>query len=173
MIGDPDAPSGSKKAQLFEKGVSLYGTASLPRTLIQIVYSAIYPYLLIHVSPGQLMSISFGLFGAVLFVSSGTHISKIGQLVVVLMGLPIAAHFTLPVGLTVENSDSSNRGRYLGALNCFAVIPQLIDTGYVVSLNVFICQTASKFECGQAITTQGFFLYLYSDFISDEVTLGL
>lgn len=136
--GDPDAASGSKKAQLYEKGVSLYGTASLPRTLIQIVYSAIYPYLLYHISPGQLMSISFGIFGIVLFVFSSTNVPQIGQLVVVLMALPIAAHFTLPVGLTVENSASSNRGRYLGALNCFAVIPQLIDTGYVASYFFFL-----------------------------------
>ena len=113
---------------LYERGVSIYGEASLPRTLIQIIYSAIYPYLLKHISPGQLMGFSFGLFGLLLLTFSGTDVQRIGQAVVVFMALPIAAHFTLPVGLTVENSEASNRGRYLGALNCFAVVPQLIDT---------------------------------------------
>lgn len=135
-LGDPDAPAGTPAAALYEKGVSVYGSASLPRTIIQILYSAIYPYLLYYISPAQLMAVSFGIFGSLLLAFSGTHVQQFAQIVVVSMALPIAAHFTLPVGLTVENSDASNRGRFLGALNCFAVVPQLIDTAYVF---IFIC----------------------------------
>lgn len=74
------------------------------------------------------MGASFGFFGILLMTLAGTSEKSLGEVVVVLMALPIAAHFTLPVGLTVENSNPYNRGRYLGALNCFAVIPQIIDT---------------------------------------------
>lgn len=134
--GDPNAPSGSQKAKRYEFGVTLYGHASIVRSLIQIAYSAIYPCFLNYVSPAQLMSASFGIFGILLMVFSNTHVQLFGQIVVISMALPIAAHFTLPVGLTVENSEPHNRGRYLGALNCFAVQAQLIDTTYVLH---FIC----------------------------------
>lgn len=128
---------------MYERGVSVYGEASLPRTAIQIVYSAVYPYLLYYITPAQLMGASFTIFGAILVTFSGTHAEGLGKLVVISMGLPIAAHFTLPVGLTVENSDLGNRGRYLGALNCFAVVPQLIDTAYVF---MFLCFLISENE---------------------------
>lgn len=67
---------------------------------------------------------------------SNTHVELFAQIVVMAMALPISAHFTLPVGLTVENSEPSNRGRYLGALNCFAVQAQLIDTACVVHISL-------------------------------------
>lgn len=130
--GNPDAKPGSKKSKLYEQGVTLYGQASLIRSLIQIVYSAIYPWLLKFITPAQLMGTSFASFGIVLLILGNTNVPAVGQLLVMAMALPIAAHFTLPVGLTVQHSEVSNRGRFLGALNCFAVIPQLIDTGYVV-----------------------------------------
>lgn len=128
VTGNPYAKPNSPKARLYEDGVGLYGKASLVRSLIQIVYSAVYPWLLNVVSPAQLMSLSFGVFGVLLMIFANTNARNIGQIVVYSMALPIGAHFTLPVGLTVENSDMSNRGRFLGALNCFAVVPQLIDT---------------------------------------------
>lgn len=126
--GDPNAPPGSPKAKKFEMGVNLYGRASIVRSLIQISYSAIYPWLLNFITPAQLMSTSFGIFGILLMLFSNTNDERLGRIVVMAMALPIGAHFTLPVGLTVEHSEPSNRGRYLGALNCFAVQAQLIDT---------------------------------------------
>lgn len=129
--GDPDAPAGSPKQKLYGHGVTVYGKASMFRSAIQIIYSAVYPYLLYVISPGQLMCASFGVFGVLLMIAANTTSVRLAQSVVVSMALPIAAHFTLPVGLTVQNSDVSNRGRFLGALNCFAVMPQLIDTAYV------------------------------------------
>eukprot|EP00177_Eucheuma_denticulatum_P005947 GFKZ01010844.1.p1 GENE.GFKZ01010844.1~~GFKZ01010844.1.p1 ORF type:complete len:298 (-),score=23.19 GFKZ01010844.1:1374-2267(-) len=128
--GDPSAEDGSKGAMAYEQGVNVYGRAGLVRATAQIVYSAVYPWMLKLLTPGQLMAASFGIFGVVVLIFAGTKSLWVAELVVVLMALPMAAHFTVPVGMTVENSGTSNRGRYLGALNCFAVIPQLIDTLY-------------------------------------------
>lgn len=128
--GDPSAPPKSAKARLYEEGVTLYGRASLVRSIIQIVYSAVYPYILYVLTPAQLMSVSFATFSIVMLMFANTHTRLLGQIVIFSMALPIGAHFTLPVGLTVEHSEVSNRGKYLGALNCFAVVPQLIDTAY-------------------------------------------
>lgn len=128
--GDPDAAQGSGAAKAYEKGVNIYGRAGLVRALIQLLFSAIYPWLLKCLTVGQLMGSSFGLYGVLLLIFAGTEKVITAQILVIAMGLPTAAEFTLPVGVTVENSDASNRGRYLGALNCFAVIPQLIDTMY-------------------------------------------
>lgn len=106
----------------------MYGQAGLVRALVQIVYSAVYPWMLTCMTAGQLMGTSFGIFAILTLIFANTHSETAAKALVVAMALPMAAHFTLPVGLTVHNSDLSNRGRYLGALNCFAVIPQLIDT---------------------------------------------
>lgn len=128
LSGNPQAAKGSKAAQLYEKGVNLYGKAGLVRACLQIVFCAVYPWMLKCITAGQLMGLSFGSFAVLMLIFANTHSETWAQILVVAFALPMAAHFTLPVGLTVHNSDASNRGRYLGALNCFAVIPQLIDT---------------------------------------------
>lgn len=112
----------------YERGVKITGQAGQWRALTQVIFSAVYPLLLNYISPGNLMGIAFGVFGLLLAVGSGTNSVLFAQIIVTVFGLPMSAHFTVPTGLTVEYSDASNRGGYLGALNCFAVIPQLIDT---------------------------------------------
>lgn len=127
--GRADAPSDSKEARLYEKGVNLYGEAGIIRGIAQILFSAFYPKVLeLGVSPGQLMCLSFISFACVTIIFANTHNSLIAQLAVILFSLPNACLMTVPVGLTAKMSNESNRGRYLGALNIFAVIPQLIDT---------------------------------------------
>ncbi|KAI0558248.1 MFS/sugar transport protein [Gracilaria domingensis] len=126
--GDPNAPEGSDSEAVYERGVNIYGKASLIRALVQILFSAVYPFLLRFVSAGKLMGLCFGVYGILLAIFNGTKSLLIGQFMVIMLAFPEAAHFTLPTGLTVEYSDDTNRGKYLGALNCFAVIPQLIDT---------------------------------------------
>ncbi|PXF42952.1 Sucrose transport protein SUC2 [Gracilariopsis chorda] len=128
--GNPKAKKGSAAEATYEKGVKIYGKASLLRALVQIAFAAVYPFLLRFISPGKLMGVCFGTFGIFLAILSSTKSMEYGELIIVLLGFPGAAHFTLPTGLTVEYSDETNRGRHLGALNCFAVVPQLIDTTY-------------------------------------------
>lgn len=78
-----------------------------------------------------MLASTFVLFSAFTMVAAGTHSALLAQVCVVLFALPQATLLTLPVGITVAKSDESSRGRFLGALNVFAVIPQLIDTMYV------------------------------------------
>lgn len=87
-----------------------------------------YIWLLCFITPAQLMSASFGIFGILLVLFSNTHDERFGRIVLMLMALQIGAHCTLPVGLTVEHSKPSNHGHDLGALNCFSLRLQLIDT---------------------------------------------
>lgn len=75
-----------------------------------------------------MLAVSFAVFSTFLLIFANTHTAWIAQLVVVLFGLPQATLLTLPVGLAVALSDETNRGFYLGVLNLFAVVPQLIDT---------------------------------------------
>lgn len=127
--GRADAPQDSKEALLYEKGVNLYGQAGIIRGIVQILFSAFYPkFLQLGASPGQLMCLGFIFFALVTMIFADTHNALIAQLSVILYSLPNACLLTLPIGLTVSMSDESNRGRYLGALNVFAVVPQLIDT---------------------------------------------
>lgn len=127
--GSPDAPGDSELAKKYEGGVRIYGRASLARAMIQIVFSGAYPWLLKTIfTEGQLLALCFGIFGVLVAIFSGTNSTPVGFAIIVVLALPMASLFTIPAGITLQNSDKSNTGRYLGALNCFAVIPQLIDT---------------------------------------------
>lgn len=140
--GDADAAKGSHKAALYEKGVNLYGQAGLVRAVLQILFSAIYPTLLdCGLQPGKLLSVAFAVFSVAVFIFANTNVPAIAEFVVIMMAFPSAGLFSIPVGMTVELSDESNRGRYLGALNCFAVIPQLIDTAYVTRFYFYVLST--------------------------------
>lgn len=112
-----------------------------------------YPLLLKVATPGQLLGLCFSAFGVVVLMFSRTHIIWIAQLTVAMMAFPMASLFTLPAGLTVQLSDGSNLGRNLGALNCFAVIPQLIDTVYVRQSK--FCEQRNC--CRHSLTDESFF----------------
>lgn len=129
--GSPNAAAGTKSALLYEKGVNLYGRAGLIRGPVQILFSAFYPTLLSRgVTPGALMGTSFFIYSLYLIFFSTTHTPWIAIVGIILWALPQATLLSVPMGMTVALSDEGNRGRYLGALNIFAVIPQLIDTVY-------------------------------------------
>lgn len=128
-IGDPNAPTNSHDALLFEEGVNLYGRAGIVRGIVQILFSAIYPKLLqCGIPPGHLFAYCFSAFSIVILIYARTNSALLAQIGVILYALPLAAILTLPIGLTMALSDETNRGRHLGALNVFAVVPQLIDT---------------------------------------------
>lgn len=130
--GDPKAQEGSEGAMLYEKGVSLYGQAGLYRGVVQIIFSGLYPTMLAcGLSPGILMGLSFLVYAIYLFLFSQTHSPLIAQIAIIMWALPQASLLSVPMGMTVALADNFNRGKYLGALNIFAVIPQLIDTTYV------------------------------------------
>lgn len=115
---------------MFEKGINLYGRAGVLRSVVQIFCCAIYPKLLdLGASPKQLISGCFICFSSLILIYANTRNAFMAQLAVVLYALPNSSLLTIPIGLTVALSDDSNRGRHLGALNVFAVVPQLIDTG--------------------------------------------
>lgn len=132
MGGDSDAPEGSAKALLFDKGVGLYGKAGLLRGVIQIAFSATYPRILktFGGSVGGLLSLSFFCAGIVILTFAGTTSIAFGVLVVAFLAIAMAAVFTLPVAMVVQRASDDKRGVYLGALNIFAVIPQMMDTSY-------------------------------------------
>lgn len=144
---------GSAEAALYEKGVNLYGKAGLVRGVLQIIFSALYPKLLDSgLQPGRVLAVAFALFSAILLAFANTNTPRIAEFVIIIMAFPAASLFSMPVGMTVELSDETNRGRYLGALNCFAVIPQLIDTTYVCVIS-FLSSTAIfiLLTCGSSI----------------------
>lgn len=109
----------------------MFGKAGLIGGFFQLIIAGLYPAILrCGIRPGHVLGAGFAVCSTCIFLLSHTTVPRLGQLVVVMIGLPSALLYTIPVGLTVSKSDESNRGRYLGALNCFAVIPQLIDTSY-------------------------------------------
>lgn len=105
------ATKGTEKALAYESGVSTYGRAGVLRAILQLIFSAAYPTLLKYTTAGQLLGAAFGGFGVLLIFLSSTGSKLMGELVVAAMAIPMASLFTLPVAITVENSDTANRGR--------------------------------------------------------------
>lgn len=111
--GDPSAPSGSKGNLLYEEGVSAVGTAGIVRASLSIVIAGIYPFLLRYMNAGSILGVCHAAYGVLLLVLSGTRSKLMGEIAVAANSFPMTTLITIPVALTVERSDASNRGRYV------------------------------------------------------------
>eukprot|EP00171_Calliarthron_tuberculosum_P004194 IDg4194t1 len=106
------------------------GKAGVYRAAISVVVAATYPFFLERMSAPYLLSLVFGVYGAIMLIFANTHSLRSGQFTVAAYSVPMTILLTIPMALTVKKSSRTNRGKNLGTLNIFAVVPQLIDTAY-------------------------------------------
>ena len=130
LRGVPDAPLGTPDRSRYELGVRAVGKAGAMRAGISILVAAAYPTLLKLLGAPLLLAFAFAGYGVLVFFVSGTHNLGWGQAMVAFYSIPMTVLFLVPMAITVKKSSKVNRGKHLGALNIFAVIPQLIDTAY-------------------------------------------
>lgn len=130
LQGDPSATLGSAARARYEQGIQAVGRAGVVRAGSAIIWAAAYPRLLDLMGAPALLAFAFGVYGIVALALAGTHSLFWGQLMVAAYSLPMTILFTVPMAITVKKSSRMNRGKHLGALNIFAVVPQLIDTTY-------------------------------------------
>ncbi len=130
LRGDPSAQPGTPARSRYELGVRAVGKAGAIRAGISILVAAAYPKLLKALGAPALLATAFAGYGVFVMFIAGTHNLGWGQAMVAFYSVPMTVLFTVPMALTVKKSTKVNRGKHLGALNIFAVIPQLIDTGY-------------------------------------------
>lgn len=105
MRGSSTAPVGSAKAILYQKGITLFGVASIIKALVSLAFSAIYPWLLgLGGRKGEALMFStpFIVFGIALAVVARTHSAIIAGAVVVMAGIPFVATQTIPIAIVVQ-----------------------------------------------------------------------
>lgn len=129
--GDAHAPPDSPSLLKYERGVNLYGLASVLRTLFQIVIGGVYPYLIkLGFKPSHQVGIAY-LISSILFAFfARTNNPILAQIAVVFMALPMGFTFATTNAVPVTRSSDADRGINLGAVNCFAVFAQIADTMY-------------------------------------------
>lgn len=106
------------------------GDAGVVRAFVSVIIAALYPIFLRLMGASKLLFLSFATYGIIVLKLAGTHNLFWGQFTVAAYSIPMIILMSLPMAITVKKSSRTNRGKHLGALNTFAVIPQLIDTTY-------------------------------------------
>jgi len=147
--GDPSAPPKSKLAMRYEQGVALYSVANAVKSLVGLVFSLLYPTILRKIGVRKLFVATYGLLTTILLLGGffGAGNVPLAFAIIVLTAIPSAVIHIVPAAIIVERYPYS-RGSFLGILNLFNVIPQLIDTAYTGRL-------ASRFGEGFVIGLGG------------------
>lgn len=83
-------------------------------------------------TPGQVIGFTCALCSILVAIFGQTSNEYIAIILVVVVALPRVAQNAIPAGCILKQSDDSNRGQLVGALNLFAYFSQLIDTMYVL-----------------------------------------
>jgi solute carrier family 45 protein 1/2/4 len=147
--GDPDAPPNSETRHRFEKGVQWASFGLSINAAICSIYSLVLPSLTRLVGT-RAIYFSSQLMFSILLVSSIWIKTKIGAVVMIaLLGIPWAVVMVIPFTLVALCVDESQSGLYMGVLNIFVVIPQiLVSIGIGAILKIFGGNLAAALTTG-------------------------
>jgi len=124
--GDPDSPQGSESLELFKEGVRFGSLGLTLFAAVTTVCSVILPFATRFFG----IRIVFFFCELVLAVMLALPLwvsSKAGALIVIGgCGIPWTAVMVLPFTLVALSVDEAESGMYMGVLNIFVVIPQIV-----------------------------------------------
>jgi len=147
--GDPDAPAGSKEKENFDAGVRWGSLGLCLESVVTMAVSLIVP-LAVRVF-GVKVVYSFGqaLFAVCLFAPLWIK-SKIGSLLIIAaLGIPWSIVMILPFTLVALSVKENESGTYMGVLNIFVVLPQIVvSLGVGELLRLFHGRLAIAFAAG-------------------------
>lgn len=143
--GDPSAPRDAAANRLYQEGVARYSSAAIARALCGLAFSVLYPSVLRRVGVRALIGNTM-FFLALLLLLPTVIVPPppprwLGMLTVALTGIPQAMAMSVPHTLIAE-SFPAERGTYLGALNVFCTLAQLVDTTYTGKLAAAVSESA-------------------------------
>jgi MFS family permease len=162
--GDPYAADGTPPKNRYDDGVRAAAMAMTYQAAVTMAFSfllpkAILPYV------GIKAVYFFGNFMLGILLISTIFINEIigATVVIALCGIPWAITMVLPFTIIGQGVDATESGLYMGALNIFVVLPQLIvafTAGFLIDL--FHHDIASALVAGgiAAIVAAGWVFYL-------------
>eukprot|EP01029_Cantina_marsupialis_P013946 TRINITY_DN309089_c7_g1_i1.p1 TRINITY_DN309089_c7_g1~~TRINITY_DN309089_c7_g1_i1.p1 ORF type:complete len:478 (-),score=152.91 TRINITY_DN309089_c7_g1_i1:820-2253(-) len=136
--GSSSAPKGSQEYKRFQRGLTVGGNGQAIAAGVQLVYSFIAPVLTKHISVKKVYFGSFILLAVCFFgmgfikpIADDKNSDTYSLILMGLSGIPLAATNIFPFALIGQIFEGdSNLGLYMGGLNIFIVLPQLMDTFY-------------------------------------------
>jgi len=131
--GNPDAAVSSPEALQYEHGVAVYNTATAVKAAVGIPLVMAYPAMLHRFGARAILSIAHLLFSVSLLLASFFSIPGVAFCAVILLAIPTISIYTVPAAIIAEAYPYS-RASFLGVLNVFCVVPQMIDTSYTGTL---------------------------------------
>jgi maltose/moltooligosaccharide transporter len=115
----------------YEEGVAMGSRALVYQAVVQLIFSFCCPLILKFVPLKWTYMFCLGILAACLFVAGFVREYHVANLVIALIGIPLAATNIFPFAVVGRlSADESKKGLLMGILNVFIVIPQLIDTTY-------------------------------------------
>lgn len=124
--GDPDADDDSHAKHLFDDGVRAGSLALSFYAAVTMVFSLVLPYLIKYLGVRLVYSAGQIVFAVCLMLPLWVD-SKVGaMLLIAACGIPWSVVMVLPFTLVAMAVDEKESGMYMGVLNIFVVIPQIV-----------------------------------------------
>jgi len=147
--GDPHADEGTEARKLFDHGVSQASLALTYNAVVTMVFSACLPKLISLLGIKLVYFIGNMVLCVCLTSTIFIHSNVFASIAIACFGIPWSVTMVLPFTIIGQGVDVSQSGLYMGALNIFVVLPQLVvsvSIGFVITL--FHHNIASAFVVG-------------------------
>jgi len=134
--GDPLALEGSHLRDVFDDGVRMGALALIINSAVSMSVSMFLPFMIKWIGLKPIYFFAMVIFSACLFMPLFITSVHGAMLLIAAFGIPWAVVMVGPFMVIASSVDEAQTGLYLGVLNIFVVIPQLlvaIGIGYVIN----------------------------------------
>jgi len=135
--GDPSAPLHSPARDLFDEGVRRGALALTFNSIVTMICSAILPQVIAFVGVKPAYFVGNLTLAACLISTLWIHNELGAMFIIAICGIPWTVTMALPFTIVGQGVSTAESGLYMGAMNIFIVLPQLIVSlcvGFLISL---------------------------------------
>ncbi|QDZ25937.1 MFS general substrate transporter [Chloropicon primus] len=157
--GDPHAPKSSEAFKNYEKAQKVFSISSAISSCIMLAFSWAIPTLVSKFGIRRMMAASALMLSAILWCSSLIREGDTTSCVFLfsLIGFPWSMTMSLPYTVVSTLSSESERGRLMGVLNIFVVIPSFVVLSLVGATGL---ASATILNAGAATAAAAALLFL-------------
>jgi len=153
--GNPNAAEGTVAKELFDEGVRKGAFGLMCNAGVTMLMSLILPLILRVLGIRIVYFSSLIIFGVCLLLPIWIHTPLGAILLLSAFGIPWSVVMVAPYTLVAMSVDEAESGLYMGVLNIFVVIPQII-----VSLGIGFIIQLFKGNLAYALATGGIFAFV-------------
>ena len=131
--GDPHAPKGSEPYHKYREAQTIFSYTSAISSCIMVTFSWAIPFLVEKFGMRHMLSFSSFLLGLILVLTPFLAKGSVAPCVVLfsLLGFPWSMTMSLPYAVVSALSGERERGKWMGVLNVFVVLPSFCILGMV------------------------------------------